>query len=167
MKVNLSIGSTYSSCRQSNGQTKQAGELSYRPTRSKTDKLTKSTFVVWNLNNVSACFVFYFINIYTCINLYFISRLNQDSLTLSYTRQTPPPQISTVLFHPPTESQVKYVGQPMLWILLLVRKGFPPWPTRTKYYTNHMARLARTPINYPLLLGLRLLYLCLPRFVNQ
>ena len=30
--------------------------------------------------------------IYTCINLYFISRLSQDSLTLPYTRQTPPPQ---------------------------------------------------------------------------
>ena len=51
--------------------------------------------------------------------------------------------------------------------LVVLRKRFPSWPTRANII-NRMARPARTPIlKYPLLLGLRLLYLYLPRFVNQ
>ena len=50
--------------------------------------------------------------------------------------------------------------------LVVLRKRFPSWPTRT-IIINRMARLARTLLKYPLLLGLRLLYLYLPRFVNQ
>ena len=98
---------------------------------------TKSTIVIWNLNNFSACFEFHFINIYKSI-FYFETKPRQPNPTVYPSNSTPPPpqkkkkNKSTVLFHSSTESQVKCVGQPMLWILLLVlRKGFPPWPTRT------------------------------------
>ena len=93
----------------------------------------------------------YLINVYTFrhINICFISRLNQDSLTPPYTRQTPPH------LTPPKKKYIhniisfadRKLGQmhrlTKALNLVVLRKRFPSWPTRT--IINRMARLARTP----------------------
>ena len=121
------------------------------------------------------CIYIYFINVYTFrpINICFISRLNQDSLTPPYTRQTPPH-----LTPPPTKKSIhniisfadRKLGQMHRLTnaldLVVLRKRFPSWPTRT--IINRMARLARTPIEISFVVGITVAVLMyFPRFVNQ
>ena len=107
------------------------------------------------------------------INICFISRLNQDSLTLPYTRQTPPH-----LTPPPQKKNIRNIisfadrklGQMHRLTnalnLVVLRKRFPSWPTRT--IINSMARLARTPIEISFVVGITVAVLMyFPRFVNQ
>ena len=107
------------------------------------------------------------------INICFISRLNQDSLTPPYTRQTPPH-----LTPPPKKKNINNIisfadrklGQMHRLTnalnLVVLRKRFPSLPTRT--IINRMARLARTPIEISLVVGITVAVLMyFPRFVNQ
>ena len=77
------------------------------------------------------------------INICFISRLNEDSLTPPYTRQTPPH------LTPPLGQMHRLTNALNLVVL---RKRFPSWPTRT--IINRMARLARTPIEISFVVGI-------------
>ena len=134
VKVDLSVGPTYSSLatiKRVNGQTRQAGELSHGPTHSKTLRSQQSLFGILQLG---------VINVYTFrpINICFISRLNQDSLTLPYTRQTPPHLTPSFLPPPKKKKNIhniisfadRKLGQmhrltvPMLWILLYCESDF-------------------------------------------
>ena len=119
------------------------------------------------------CIYIYLINVYTFrpINICFISRLNEDSLTPPYTRQTPPhltppPQNihNIISFADRKLGQMHRLTNALN--LVVLRKRFPSWLTGT--IINRMARLARTPIEISFVVGITVAVLMyFPRFVNQ
>ena len=122
------------------------------------------------------CIYIYLINVYTFrpLNICFISRLNQDSLTPPYTCQTPPHLTSPLKKKKKIHNIISFADGKLGQMhrltnalnLVVLRKRFPSWPTRT--IINHMARLARTPIEISFVVGITVAVLMyFPRFVNQ
>ena len=102
-----------------------------------------------------------YIHIFRPINICFISRLNQDSLTPPYTRQTPPHLTPSP---PPKKKKnihniISFADRKLDQMhgltnaldLVVLRKRFPSWPTRI---INRMARLARTAIEISFVVGI-------------